>query len=255
MKKKVFIVVYAIFVFLFIFNFKVNAQEKTCTKEIKNNLKQIAEQIDYETVLNAYVKEYSDIKKLPAGAMKDTYHYSLILYNVMEEFFVEVGENTKYYNEVKDGKLYFNNSFLAGGSNVKIRIYATYKTGCGGELIRVIKFRLPYYNVYSVYPECEGFQDKYKVCSKTSNTSAITNDEQFKAELEKEKRIYEEKHPAVETAIKKKEPFYISFKNWYLDNKDLTIPITISFIILVILIVIKTKRDNKSRIKVDLGDI
>ena len=226
---------------------------KTCNQIELKNYKEIATNMTANYELVANMETYDDYDKIPMGGTAQDYYYRIIIDNVTEEFYIKVGAHKFLYKDSKDGKLVADYMYH-GGANVNVGIYVAGNGDCKDTLVRNIAVKLPYYNVYSVFPECEGKVGILKICSPDIDTSKI-NEESFKKMVKEQEEEYNKENAPEEKEEVKEEKWYKKIINWYNDNKKLTIPATVAVIVLIVLIVIKVKRDNKNKIKVDLGDI
>ncbi len=251
MKKNILFVL--MLVFILFFGTSVDAaKKKNCDQQVLKPIKELASQVTVNYELVTYMDTYGDYSRVPDGGNIQDYYYNIIIDNMSEEIYVDFGPYTKYYKDSKDGKLVVESAFK-GGAKLSINIYSATGGDCKDTLIKTIVLKLPYYNIYSIYPECEGNVGKLKICSPDIDTSKYLDDD-FRRIVKQEEEEYNKKQEQ-EEEHNKNEKWYIKIINWYKDNKKLTIPATIAVVLLILLIVIKVKLDNKSKVKVDLGDI
>ena len=154
--------------------FKVDAA--TCSTDELNALRKEAENVDFATHLQVYDDEHSS---------SDMYGYDLTISNFSEDLYFEVGvyEQLIYFSDGIDGVIDVKNAFFSGGYKTPIKVYASDKTNCSGELITTRYLNIPYYNFYSTREECKNYQ-KYNICKIDTNTEDVT-EELFLETIEK----------------------------------------------------------------------
>jgi hypothetical protein len=135
-----------------------------------------------------------------------------------------------------------------GGYTARIEIYGTEKSGCKDFKIRSVPFKLPRYNRFSEYPECEGHTGDYPICYRDANTEKIY-DNAFREEVAKQAKEFEEK----QKGASKEEKKTTKKKNVFAENASLIIAIVVLVLAVVAGIIYKCVAADKKKAKIDLG--
>lgn len=173
MKKKMF---FMLFVFLmFTFLNVVNASDDVCSNAMKNQLKEIASNIEITYVTGESDVETTDVpvseqEKLENKYYLKKYYFDIKIYNVNSKVKIKgIDESTgniydlNYRNIGSDGTITIRvDSNSEKVLNWKFIIYSNY-FGCYEDVLRTIKLTLPMYNHHSELSACDDVPDYY-VC-------------------------------------------------------------------------------------------
>lgn len=121
-----------------------------CTSDIKSNLKNLANNIEY---------------RLTKNTIDNSTTYDLIFYNVSEKLYLSVN-NVTYKDRING---------LIPGSTISIIVYASDQTYCYGYKVLTKNISIPYYNPYFMDSICEGYDDYY-LCSENANVKMSYDD-------------------------------------------------------------------------------
>ncbi len=141
---------------------KVNAAD-LCTSAKYSNLKKKAASIKAEWELN-----FDESHKA---------YFTIKLTNVDKDLLLK--QNEIIYTP-EDGEITINNMF-DGGNTYELKIYGGYETSCVEEYIYTKNIKVPMYNYYSEYKECEENKE-FKLCDKYYD-GVIENDTEFYEKL------------------------------------------------------------------------
>lgn len=229
-----------IVVFLFLFKVDVNAAG-TCTTEEQKILKIEAENIVFAYELVHDTDERTDIE----------YYYNITINNLGKNLIVEQGNAVydKSY-ENANGEINISKSYMIG-ETVSFKILGGPNTKCQNEKIMTELITLPYYNKYSTREECKEYSE-YDICKTNINTTNVS-EKKFLEEIEKVKKIEEEKNKT--SPQKKEETIFQKIINFYKENITFLLPITIGVIVLIGIIIRIIINKNKKKIKIDLSKI
>ena len=225
----------------FMFTIKVDA-ETTCSKLADLKTEAGLVEANYELVKS---------ERSPEGDIDNTlYYYDTYITNVTEDLYIKIGDIVYTSNSVVDGTI--KTRFEFGGYNAKIEIYGSSKSGCKDTWLRTITLKLPRYNRFSEYKECEGHTDQYPICARDGNTKKM-EDSEFLEEIKKEAKEYQEKQAEKEKKGNKKDNKDKNVFELYVDNAGITIPITILIIAGISGAIYKVVSKDKKKAKIDLG--
>lgn len=188
-----------------------------CTRVYINGLKEIAKNIEVNYEHNIYNNSVDDLVSI----------YDVMLSGLTNEMYVTDDSGNNYYYEMMEDNLL--NIKLSSGQR-KIYIYSK---NCVGAVLNVINLDLPKFNFNSLSEECkkEDFMD-LDICSKfLSDNENIINEEDFKEQIEMEKR--------------KNENFVSKIKRYILENSYLVIIGGLVLLFIIILLVVRKKRKER----------
>ena len=127
-------------------------------------------------------------------------------------------------------------------------------TACPNEVLTTKSINIPYYNAYSTRDECKGLEE-FNICMTNSNTEGIT-EEQFLEQIKQAKQKQaEEKNKGTKKEEKKEKTQLEKVISFYMDNKLITIPVTILIIGIIVVLIIRSVKNRKKKIKVDIGGL
>ncbi|MBQ7104798.1 MAG: hypothetical protein IJN90_02975 [Bacilli bacterium] len=220
---------------IFLFKIDVNAAG-TCTKDEKQSLEKIAYEIDVNYEVVSIENIHSD---------DFNYAYNLVINNFSEDFYLLVGNYEKRLDYNVNVNTY-ENVFIGGGYNGKIKVYSSSNTSCPDTLIRSFEIWVPYYNKYSERAECEEYKE-YDICKVATDTTGIS-EEEFIKKIDKIK----ESQVTVEPIVEEEKKWYEDIYDFYTEHKVLILSSVVIIIILIATITIVVKKKQKNKIKVDL---
>lgn len=105
-------------------------------------------------------------------------YFKISIMNLNEKFYIEVTNDynkdklTFNYNDSKDGVVTFDWKNIDEITKFTVKIYASDKTGCRGELYRTYTITTPRINVYHGRAICEGIEEYY-LCQKYVNYDEV----------------------------------------------------------------------------------
>lgn len=211
----------------FLLLLSVSVEASTCTAEEEKNLKNEANAIEINPILDDEYNPYHE------------YYYSVNISNFSNKFYIMDSEDKvyRYYDEHTSNSLY---GLYSPGKTIVFRIYGAPNKTCEYVLLKTIRINLDYYNDYSTYPECEGIED-FALCQR-NYSGKIRSDEWFYKKLEEYKNGTVDEELIIEPEDKKtSEKIQIFIK----ENIFLILIIVIVLLLITIFIIIKTKKNHK----------
>ena len=222
-----------VFVIMFLFVSKVDAD--TCTKTEKNTLTKGAKTIE----IIPYLSGEFDPNRV--------YNYSVYITNLTKDYYVvdSNGYRFEYSNDYNADSLF---GIYKPGSKVSFKIYGAYDGVCPDVLLATKTIRFEYFNDYSTYEECEGFED-FNLC-KRNYSGKIESDEWFFEQLEKYKAGLIEDPGQGEEKL----TFFESVVKFMKENVVITMVMILGVVGGIAFGIYKFIQ-NKKKIKVDFGDL
>ena len=225
--KKTIVLIITLFVFVNIIGIaKVNAGA-ICTEKDLNELKMKA----YNVSLSYKIKK-----------TKEGVHYYEITITNLQDGFVAKGSGVTIYG---DGEVKIAERLLTDNLNFEIDLYAGPYTACKNQKIYTKKLTLPRYNIFSEREECIEYEE-FPLCNPwyKEKVTEFTFETELQKYINSLKKVEEEKSTKEKSTIEKIIDFYI-------ENKIITIPITIAVVGGITVIIINKIKRRKSRVKID----
>lgn len=169
-------------------------------------------------------------------------YFEVTVHNVDKDILV-IYEGSVY--EVDSTGTVKLDSIFNGGITYEVGLYGGYDTDCAEEYLYTKKIELPKYNVYSEREECIDYEE-FALCNKWY-AGDIPDEKYFidQLELYKESLMVKEEPKPKE----KDKNIFEQFIDFYLENKNITIPVTIVIVIILIVIVVRNIIRRRKRIK------
>lgn len=171
-------------------------------------------------------------------------YFEILISNIPEGIEVKAGGYTLVHDKTRI--TYSIKELAINGLTFEAKVYSAKNNTCGGELFATKKINLPKYNPYSRRDECIEYEE-FEMCNMWYK-GTIENEGEFNKALNE---YIESLKPKEEEVQKENKNIFEKIIDFYLNNKIVTVPLTVIAVLGIGYVVVIKIIKRKKRVKID----